>query len=388
MKTIVSKHKSLCENSEPDVIVRAPIICTLFGDFAEACLGYSLLACGNLSITVAISKRKDNLVKVYKTNSVDKKRFALNALRFRKEDRWANYVKGVIAVIIKEGYSVCGMDITLEGDGLLTDNVSLSTSLAIATAMGMNNLFNYGFNQQTIVRIVHLANTTFNNETCRVGDLLTLLNGKQGKLVFFDHQHSTSRFVNYPFYGENAPYKTIIFDSKVPPQAMIEENLAAHELTIVAFKKLYSNYKDIPMRDIPESDITSRIIPLNEKYRQICSYVLRETKITLEALNQLEQNEPVLYGRLMNREQVDLRDKLEITCPEVDWLTKRAGEIEGCKGAKLVFDGNSGSVLIMISEKALPQYLERMEDYGHIFGFNPTWREFIPEDGAKILYSK
>jgi galactokinase len=85
MKTIVSRHKALCENSEPAVIVQAPIVCTLFGAFAEACLGYSLLSCGDLSITISVSKRKDNLVKVYKSNGVDKKRFALNALRFRKE---------------------------------------------------------------------------------------------------------------------------------------------------------------------------------------------------------------------------------------------------------------------------------------------------------------
>jgi len=388
MKTIVSKHKALCENAEPAVIVQAPIVCTLFGAFAEACLGYSLLSCGNLSVTIAISKRKDNIIKVYKTNGIDKKRFALNALRFRKEDRWANYIKGVIAVVIKEGYRVSGMDITIEGDGLKADNISLSTSLATATAIAINQLYGFKFNQQALVRIVHLANTTFNGETCRVGDLLTVLNGKKEELVFFDHQHSTCRYVKFPFSSDNSKYKAVIFDSKVPSQAMIDENLRAHAFAIEALKKLYANYKDIPMRDIPETDITSRITPLEEKYRQVCSYVLRETKITLEALNQLEQNEPVLYGRLMNRAQVDLRDKLEVTCPEVDWLTKRAGEIEGCKGAKLVFDGNSGSVLVMISDEALPQYIERMEDYGHIFGFNPTWKRFIPEDGAKILYSK
>jgi len=387
MKTIVSRHKALCENSEPAVIVQAPIVCTLFGAFAEACLGYSLLSCGDLSITISVSKRKDNLVKVYKSNGVDKKRFALNALRFRKEDRWANYIKGVIAVFIKEGYKVSGMDFTISGDGLQADNISLSTSLATATALALNNLYEFKFSQQAIVRLVHLANTTFNGETCRVGDLLTVLNGRAKELVFFDHQHSTYEYVSFPFCEEGAKYKPIMFDSKVPSQAMIDENLYAHEFTVEAFRKLYSNYKDIPMRDIPETDITSRIIPLDEKYRQVCGYVLRETKLTYDALQQLRANEPIMYGRLMNRAQVDLRDKLEVTCPEVDWLTKRASEIEGCKGAKLVFNGNSGAVLVLISEEALPKYIERLDDYGHIFGFNPTWSMFVPTEGAKILYS-
>lgn len=387
MKTIIDIHKALCEKEEPEVIVQAPIVCTLFGAFADACQGYSLLSCGNLSLTIAISRRKDNLVRVFKNNGSDKKRFALNALRFRKEDRWANYVKAVIAVLVKEGHSLCGMNITLEGDGLSADNTSLSTSCGIATILALNEMFSLELQQQTLVRIVHQANTSFNNETCRIGDILTVLNGIKGKVVFFDHQHSSSKFVDYPFENETCLYKSIIFDSKVPAQAMIEENRLAHEITHVAFNKLHSFYKDIPKRDIPETDITSRITPIEEKYRQICSYVLREAKITYEALHQLEQNDVVLYGRLMNRAQVDLRDKLEVTCPEVDWLTKRASEIDGCIGAKLVFNGTSGSVLVMISEEALPYYLERMEDYGHIFGFNPTWKEFFPQGCARILYS-
>lgn len=387
MKAIIDIHKALCDKEEPEIIVQAPIVCTLFGAFADACQGYSILSCGNLHLTIAISRRKDNLVRVFKSNGNDKKRFALNALRFRKEDRWANYVKAIIAVLIKDGHSLCGMNITLSGEGLEVDSTSLSTSCGIATILALDDLFHLNLNQQTQVRIVHQANTSFNNETCRIGDILTILNGIEGQVVFFDHQHSTCKFVEYPFHGESSRYKSIIFDSKVPSQAMIEENLLAHKLTNRAFHKLQAFYKDLPKRDIPESDITSRIIPIEEKYRQACSYVLRETKITLDALHQLEQNDVVLYGRLMNRAQVDLRDKLEVTCPEVDWLTKRASEIDGCIGAKLVFNGISGSVLVMITEEALPTYLERMEDYGHIFGFNPTWKEFYPQGCAKILYS-
>lgn len=388
MNNIIARHKKNYDKVEPQVIAKAPIVCTLFGAFADACQGYSILCCGINSVLIAISKRNDNLIKVFKADGSDRKRFAINALRFRKEDRWANYVKAVIAVLIKEGHSFVGMNITLDGDGLNSDNTSLSTSLAIATCLALNSLFKLELNQQDIVRVVHQANTSFNNEICRIGDLMTLLNGLENKVVFFDHQHSTYQFVEYPFTQERSQYKTVIIDSKIPPQAMREENIFAHKLTQLALYKLHAFYKDIPRREIPEKDIASRIIPIEEKYRNICVFTLRESRFAQEAKNLLEQNQAVLYGRVMNRAQVDLRDKLEITCPEVDWLVKRAGEIEGCKGAHLVFDGNSGSIMLLISEEALEIYHEKMEEYGHIFGFEPTWKDFSPTKSAEILFTK
>ncbi len=388
MNNIIAKHKKFFEKIDPQVIAKAPIVCTLFGAFADACQGYSILCCGINSVTIAISKRKDNLIKVYKADGSDRKRFAINALRFRKEDRWANYVKAVVAVLIKEGHSFVGMNVTLDGDGLNSDNTSLSTSLALATCLALNELFKLELNQQDIVRVVHQANTSFNNETCRIGDLMTLLNGQENKVVFFDHQHSTYQFVNFPFVRGLSKYWTVIIDSKIPPQAMRDENVYAHKLTQIALDKLHLHYKDIPRRDIPEKDVASRIIPIEEKYRNICVFTLRESRFALEAKNMLEQNQAVLYGRGMNRAEVDLRDKLEITCPEIDWLVKRAIEIDGCKGAHVVFDGNSGSIMLLVDENALNDYQEKMEEYGHIFGFEPTWKDFNPTKSAEVLFIK
>ncbi len=388
MNKVITKHKINFDKIEPQVVAHAPIICTLFGAFADACQGYSILSCGVNSVQIAISKSNDNLVKVVKGEGGDRKRFAINALRFRKEDRWANYVKAVVAVLIKEGHSFVGMNITLDGDGLDSDNTSLSTSLALATCLALDALFKLKLSQQDIVRVVHQANTSFNNETCRIGDLMTLLNGLSDKVVFFDHQHSTYQFVDFPFGKEDSLYKAIIIHSKIPPQAMRDENLIAHSITQEALDKLHVFYRDVPRREIPEKDVASRIIPIEEKYRNICVFALRESRFAQEAKNLLEQNEPVLYGRVMNRAEVDLRDKLEITCPEVDWLVKRAIEIEGCKGAHLVFDGNSGSIMLLISDDAFETYQEKLEEYGHIFGFNPTWKKFIPTKSAEVLFSK
>ena len=41
------------------------------------------------------------------------------------------------------------------------------------------------------------------------------------------------------------------------------------------------------------------------------------------------------FGKLMNRSHESLRDQYEVSCPELDWLVKRAWETEGVYGSRM-----------------------------------------------------
>jgi galactokinase len=73
-----------------------------------------------------------------------------------------------------------------------------------------------------------------------------------------------------------------------------------------------------------------------------------------------------------------------VTCPEIDWLTKRALEINGCLGATMVTTGSSGTIFVLLSRESLDLYTARMEEYEHIFGFRPTWIPYQPVESLKI----
>jgi galactokinase len=92
----------------------------------------------------------------------------------------------------------------------------------------------------------------------------------------------------------------------------------------------------------------------------------------------------VLYGKVLSKVQAGLRDVFEVTCPEIDWLTKRATEMSGCLGATMITTGSSGTILVLLSPDSLDQYTTRMEEYEHIFGFKPTWKPYRPVGGLKI----
>ena len=186
-----------------------------------------------------------------------------------------------------DNHEIPGLDITLKGRLLYADNQMVSTSSAIGTVLAVDHLLNLDLSFSATIRLVYQANTTFNSEPCRVSDLLTILNSGRDKLFFFDLQHVTYQERVFPFTEESPQYVALIVDSKIPPSAMREE-IYYKKLDIeAAFEQLSEHYSGAFIRDFPESDITSRVVHLDEEARHNAQYVLMESQLVKDAANLL-----------------------------------------------------------------------------------------------------
>jgi galactokinase len=88
----------------------------------------------------------------------------------------------------------------------------------------------------------------------------------------------------------------------------------------------------------------------------------------------------------MNRSHESLRDLYEVSCPELDWLVKRAWETEGVYGARMTGAGFGGCTVMLIEEKAIPDYRARIDVYERIFSFKAETFTCEPARGAHIIY--
>ncbi|MGE4583583.1 MAG: galactokinase [Sphaerochaeta sp.] len=385
MDNVIKQH--IKEYGEaPLVIAQVPGTCTLLGSYADACKGWSLVGTDSSSLFVAVSYRDDQLVRLTNATLNDRKRFSLTNIKYRKEDRWGNYLKAVIAILANEGVSFSGLNITVEGNLLYGDNQMVSTASALGTCLALNSLLDLKLSFTSLIRISYQANTSFNNEQCRISDLLTMLNGKPGKILFFDLQHVTYQELDFPFTEENEEYLAVIIDSKISPNAMREEINSKRKAIERAFLKLKELKSGGFLRDFPENELSARVVPLDEEARHNAEYVLMESHLANDAASLLNAKDAPLYGKLMNRVQAGLRDLLEVTCPEVDWLTKRATELSGCLGSVQIANGFSGNIMVLLSKQALPSYISRLEDYEHIFGFHPRWYPYAGHEAAKVVF--
>ena len=85
MDKIVKQHIKEYGQS-PSVVVTVPGICTFMGGYADACRGWSLVIPDKGTLSVAISLRDDQMVRLYNATLNDRKRFNLSNVKYRKED--------------------------------------------------------------------------------------------------------------------------------------------------------------------------------------------------------------------------------------------------------------------------------------------------------------
>ena len=83
-------------------------------------------------------------------------------------------------------------------------------------------------------------------------------------------------------------------------------------------------------------------------------------------------------GRLFSHIGDLIRNVLDFSCPEIDWLSKRAAEVPGCYGSALMFNGDSVYVVLVIQEQAVKAYSLKLEEYERIFGFKAIASAFTP----------
>jgi galactokinase len=125
-----------------------------------------------------------------------------------------------------------------------------------------------------------------------------------------------------------------------------------------------------------------------EATRKRCLHVVEENQRVLEAEEALRHHDLVAFGKLMNRSHESLRDLYEVSCPELDWLVKRAQETEGAYGSRLTGAGFGGCTVTLIEEEAIPRYREHITAYERIFGFRPEIYLCRPCGGARVLESR
>jgi galactokinase len=142
------------------------------------------------------------------------------------------------------------------------------------------------------------------------------------------------------------------------------------------------------LRDYSPGDVRDSMGLIPESTRKKCLHVVEENHRVLEAEEALRKKDLVAFGKLMNRSHESLRDLYEVSCPELDWLVKRAWETEGVYGSRLTGAGFGGCTVTLIEEDAVPRYREHILQYERIFGFRPELYLCKPSAGARIVENR
>ncbi|MBR2282726.1 MAG: hypothetical protein IJ863_08910 [Spirochaetales bacterium] len=368
----------------PQVVVRVPDVTTILGEFAYYSQGKALMCTNARCLYVALSESTDSQVHIYNTFTKDKKRFALSSLKYRKEDKWGNYVKGIFHQLNEMGVGLKTFNITLDGPVLRDGSANLAALVSVGICFALKEALGLSLDAKEMGVICHRNCIQYCGELYRYSTIMAVLNARAGKYFLFDLNTLSFSYLDDPF--DNGLYSMVAIDCKINQNAMREEFSLRHREALAAFSRLRELTSRISIKDFPISDLSNRVVPLDEASRRLCSDILEKNGATQAMQRLFMSRDYMQIGKVLSRMALIARDDMELTCPEIDWLVKRSSEIPECLGSFSVLDGDNSQVAIVIenSAEAMGKLQAKLDDYERIFGFKAMMSSVVPKGPCSL----
>ena len=363
------------------VIAEAPGRIHLLGEHGEPKSGLFLSAAIDKWIRVAVSARKDNSIRFYAADLGERKRTTLVNLKFKREDRWANYIKVGIHIFNELGYPIKGLNFTVAGD--IPQQVGLASSSAIemAAATALRSFFQSNISEQEFLDRLSAAHTDFFEKDGEDVNYLISSAARKDHVLIIDEATLEVKKIKSPF----SRYKILILDSRVPRMG-VENELEQRIQDIKKGLELLSQKNErMSFREYATSDLIESMGDLPEEIRRRSMHIVQEIQRVYDASDALRRADLQTFSRIIFHSHESLRDLYEVSCPELDWLVKRAQEIDGVLGSRMTGQGFGGCTYTILKESAIGEYEKRLEDYERIFGFHPVVYEVKLATGKRMV---
>ncbi len=278
---------------------------------------------------------------------------------------WANYVRGVVQVLLARGYVLGGMDIALSGNIPQGAGLSSSASLEVLIAQCFNDLYALGISRTELALIGQQAENEFVGCMCGVMDQLISASGMAGHALMIDCRSLETRPVAIP------PTLNILIIDSNKPHAHVdgEYNTRRQQCETAAAHFGMASLRDL---DLTQLAGASGLDALSAKRAR---HVLSENARVLATAEALQRGDSAELSKQMAASHISMRDDFEITVPEIDWLVATVQDYVGERGgARMTGGGFGGCVVALLPDDALvPVQQVIMAGYEAEFGLQATF---------------
>ncbi len=349
--------------------VRAPGRVNLIGEHTDYNDGFVLPLAIDREIITAFQPRSDRLVSLYSYNFSSSCRFSLDEIKYEEKENWANYVKGVMHLLQERGMRLSGMNMVLEGNISLGAGLSSSAAVEVATVFSLYLLNGFEWKPIEMIKLCQRAENEFVGVNCGIMDQFISFLGERNKALFLDCRSLDYELIPLPEEGLrivicNTMVKRGLADSEYNKRRKeCEEGVSYLKRHLPRIKAL---------RDVGEDDFERYKGSLPEVIKKRCQHVIEENGRVLQAVAALKETDLRRFGQLMNESHRSMRDKYEISCPELDLMVGIAWETEGVLGARMTGGGFGGCTVNLVEKDKVAGFKEKVsQGYREKTGISP-----------------
>ncbi len=321
-----------------------------------------------------IRLRDDNKVKMYSGNfeEIGIIEFSLDDIKYKEQDNWVNYPKGVIDVMKKHGYNINrGFDVAVYGNIPNGAGLSSSASLELLIAVMMDSLFDFNIYRVDLVKFSQEAENKFVGVNCGIMDQFAIGMGRENNAILLDCNTLKYNYCPVALKDEvliiaNTNKRRGLADSKYNERRS-ECEKALEEL------KTNLNIKALGELSINEFEENKNLIKNDIRIKR-AKHAVYENQRTLMAKDALEQNDLTTFGKLMNESHISLRDDYEVTGIELDTLVELSWSQEGVLGARMTGAGFGGCTVALVKKDNADDFIKNVgQGYKEKIGYEASF---------------
>jgi len=329
-------------NTNP-LIVRSPGCVNLIGDFSGDYIGNVLSLAIDKDVICAISPNYSDNCQVHAYNFKDSESFDIR--KYKKTGKnWLDNILGVVAQFQKANLELEGFDCVFGSDIPVGAGICTSAALESAFAYSFNLLFEHNLTKTEIVKISQAAEGPAAGLKCKVTEHFTSVFGKTNYLLRVDGSTLDYEYLAFPMHE----YRLVLCHPDLPLTVVTSNDAVrrlAYEKGLAILKK--HNKSMHSLHDIAPEQLAAHRSEFDPAVYKQCEFVVDENARLIECCEMMKRQDIDGFGRNMFNSHNGLNEVCEVSCRELDFLTKQAQSSGLATGSRMI-GGASGSGSINI----------------------------------------
>jgi len=380
---LLSEFRARFGAGGPAYAASAPGRVNLIGEHTDYNGGYVLPMALNRRTTIIFRPRRDATVCLYSREFGEAVTFAADRPVREEHPFWANYPRGVAAILAQEGFLLRGLDGVIASDVPIGGGLSSSAALELAAAMAFCTAGGFEVEKMRLVCLCQRAENEFVGMRCGIMDQFIAVFGQDGHAVFLDCQTMAHEAV--PLDHNRA--RVVVCNTGVKHElaaSAYNERRATCEAALARIRRHWPHVHSF--RDLTQQQLAQAQDWLDETMRRRARHVVSENERVLRAVAALKMGDLREFGRLMNASHESLRNDYEVSCDELDLMVELAREAPGTLGARLTGAGFGGcTVNLVLAEAVLAFCALVSERYRQRTGIVPAVHVVEAGGGAEVV---
>lgn len=333
----------------PEGVAEAPGRVNLIGEHVDYNDGLVLPFAIDRTVLVAWARRDDDAVWTYSLDYGEHSRFNLANITHAAPGSWANYVRGVAAILRAATHAIAGIDIVIAGDVPEGAGLSSSAAIEVAVAGAFRDAFALALDDTALAQLCQRAENEFVGVQCGIMDQFAAALSRRDHALLIDCRMLAHEAV--PLRLAVAGLCIVIANSAVQRELIASaynDRRRECEAAVIELRRRLDRPGLTSLRDVTQSEFDAALAEGETPPLRRARHVVSEIARVAAAAEALRRDDFVEVGRLMQESHLSLRNDYEVSSRELDVLVGLATAQDYVMGARLTGAGFGGCTVNLV----------------------------------------